>query len=69
MSLFLSLSQCLSVSLSCPLARSLSRSHSLSPVSVFAAEEFEVLQDDLSLERDLRTEAEKFAREVNQLFP
>jgi hypothetical protein len=36
---------------------------------VFAAEEFEVLQDDLSLERDLRTEAEKFAREVNQLFP
>ncbi|XP_041645979.1 shootin-1 [Cheilinus undulatus] len=31
-------------------------------VSQFAVEEFEVLQDTLNLERDLRTEAEKFAR-------
>ncbi|KAM6998099.1 LOW QUALITY PROTEIN: shootin-1 [Tautogolabrus adspersus] len=31
-------------------------------VSQFAVEEFETLQDTLSLERDLRTEAEKFAR-------
>ncbi|KAJ3609848.1 hypothetical protein NHX12_021942, partial [Muraenolepis orangiensis] len=33
-------------------------------VSVFAVEEFEVLQENLSLERDLRTEAERFAREM-----
>ncbi|XP_034537632.1 shootin-1 isoform X2 [Notolabrus celidotus] len=33
-------------------------------VSQFAVEEFETLQDTLNLERDLRTEAEKFAREM-----
>uniref|UniRef100_UPI0037E72897 shootin-1 n=1 Tax=Semicossyphus pulcher TaxID=241346 RepID=UPI0037E72897 len=33
-------------------------------VSQFAVEEFEALQDTLNLERDLRTEAEKFARSM-----
>lgn len=33
-------------------------------VSQFAVEEYEVLQDTLNLERDLRTEAENFARVV-----
>lgn len=35
------------------------------PVSQFAVEEFEVLQNTLTLERDLRTEAENFARAVS----
>lgn len=35
------------------------------PVSQFAVEEFEALQDTLTLERDLRTEAENFARTVS----
>lgn len=33
-------------------------------VSHYALEEFETLQEDLKLERDLRSEAEKFAHEV-----
>lgn len=33
-------------------------------VSQYALDEFETLQEDLKLERDLRSEAEKFAHEV-----
>lgn len=33
-------------------------------VSQYALEEFETLQEDLKLERDLRSEAETFAHEV-----
>lgn len=40
----------------------------LCPVSQFAVEEYEVLQDTLNLERDLRTEAEDFARAVILFF-
>lgn len=36
----------------------------LCPVSLFAVEEYEALQENLDLERDLRAEAENFAREV-----
>lgn len=39
----------------------------LCSVSQFAVEEYEVLQDTLNLERDLRTEAENFARAVSVL--
>ncbi len=37
-------------------------------VSQYALDEFEALQDDLKLERDLRSEAEKFAHEVKAQF-
>lgn len=37
-------------------------------VSQYALDEFEALQEDLKLERDLRSEAEKFAHEVKAQF-
>ena len=40
---------------------------SLCLVSQFAVEEYEALLDNLDLERDLRTKAEDFAREVSSL--
>jgi hypothetical protein len=37
------------------------------PVSLFAVEEYEALQENLDLEKELRAEAEIFAREVSSL--
>ena len=36
-------------------------------MSLYAVEEYESLQENLNLEKDLRAEAENFAREVNHL--